>query len=310
MPAFSHAFPEDYVTAHFANVAESCLDEFTCLLHCSADARVARVYGEKKKEADLQGMSPRFSKYKPIYRISDIDEPQRGEIPKVRAMIVLEQKPLQEILEMTRDFDSLLIIGCDGCAGIYQVGGEKQAEVMKTLLEMGRKIKEGKDLKARATTVLRQCDLHIVASSLRPLVEDHQAILSLACGAGVQTLASAFPSKTIIPSNDTKFIGAKDRELGRFYELCRACGDCLLYETGGVCPLTRCAKGLLNGPCGGQSRGKCEVGGWKKDCAWIQIYNRLRDTGKLDRFTMFRPPRDFRVSQPPREIGPIQEVKP
>jgi len=94
-----------------------------------------------------------------------------------------------------------------------------------------------------------------------------------------------------------------DTKADKFYETCRACGDCLLHETGGICPITRCAKSLLNGPCGGQSKGKCEVGGGKNDCAWVLIYNRLKERNRLDLFTKFRPPRDYRVSEHPRELG-------
>ena len=114
----------------------------------------------------------------------------------------------------------------------------------------------------------------------------------------------------MIPAHNTLFIGMQDRELGKFYEVCSACGECILSETGSICPITRCAKGLLNGPCGGQSKGKCEVGSWVKDCAWILIYNRLNQSSRLGFFTEFRKPRDYRISEPPRELGePGEEVK-
>jgi len=134
-------------------------------------------------------------------------------------------------------------------------------------------------------------------------MDDIDVILSMACGVGVQTLAEAFEEKSVIPAHDTMFIGMQDRELGKFRELCSACGDCMLSETGAICPITRCAKALLNGPCGGQAKGKCEVGGWSKDCAWVQIYDRLKQRDQLDLFLEFRMPRDHRISQPPRELG-------
>jgi len=217
-------------------------------------------------------------------------------------LIVTEQKPLEEITGAVGDFDNILIVGCDGCAGVYQVGGEKQAEILGLLLSMERELKHEKNVKTKATSVLRQCDRRIVATSLRPLVDECGAIITLACGAGAQTMAEVFNRKLVVPGVNTKFIGAQDRETGRFYELCSACGDCLLLETGGICPLTRCAKALLNGPCGGQAKGKCEVGGWKKDCAWVLIYNRLKERGRLDLFTKFRLPKDFRESGHPREL--------
>ena len=224
-------------------------------------------------------------------------------------MIIVQQKPLQEIFQMARNFQRLLIVGCDGCASIIQVGGEKQAEVLKALLEMERRLKGEQELRIKAMSILRQCDRQIAATSLHSLVNDYAAVISLSCGVGVQTLAELFPDKIIIPANDTKFIGMHDTKAGMFYEMCRACGDCILFETGGICPITRCAKSLLNGPCGGQAKGKCEVGGGKNDCAWILIYNRLKERNRLDLFTKFRLPKDYRVSEHPRELGGEPEEK-
>ncbi len=168
---------------------------------------------------------------------------------------------------------------------------------------MHRKLVGEVNSETKAISILRQCDRQIAQSSLHPLIEDYNAVVSLACGAGVQTLADLFPEKPIIPANDTMFIGMHDLKKGKFYEMCRACGDCVLFETSGICPITRCAKSLLNGPCGGQADGKCEVGGWKNDCAWVLIYNRLKEREKLDLFKKFRIPRDYRISEHPRELG-------
>lgn len=204
---------------------------------------------------------------------------------------------------MTDDFKDLLVAGCDGCAAVIQAGGEKQAVVLKTLMNMHRKLEGKNSHKTKAFSILRQCDRQIVTSSLRPLIQDYDAVVSLACGAGVQTLADLFPDTVIIPANDTMFIGMHDTKEGKFYEMCRACGDCILFETGGICPITRCAKSLLNGPCGGQANGKCEVGSWQKDCAWILIYNSLNERNRLDLFKKFRLPKDYRISGHPREIA-------
>jgi len=218
-------------------------------------------------------------------------------------LIIVQQKPLEEIFRMTEEFQKLLVTGCDGCAAIIQAGGEKQAEILKTLLEMHRKLGGFNSSKIKAMSILRQCDKQIVATSLDPLIDDYDAIISQACGVGVQTLADLYPDKLVIPANNTMFLGMHDTKQGSFYELCRACGDCILFETSDICPITRCAKSLLNGPCGGQAKGKCEVGGWKKDCAWVLIYNRLKERNRLDLFTKFRIPRDYRISEHPREIG-------
>ncbi len=204
---------------------------------------------------------------------------------------------------MTKNAKNFLIVGCDGCASIIQVGGERQAEILKTLLEMKSRVKGEDGPASQAISILRQCDRQIVVSSLNPVIGDYDTLVSLGCGVGVQTLADLYRDKLIIPANDTEFIGMHDTKADKFYEMCRACGDCILFETGGVCPITRCAKSLLNGPCGGQSNGKCEVGGWKKECAWVQIYERLKARDRLDLFTKFRPPKDYRVSGHPRELG-------
>jgi len=224
-------------------------------------------------------------------------------------LIIVEQKPLDQILEMTKEFKSLLIVGCDGCASVVQVGGEKQAKILEKLLEMSRKIKNMNEQETKSLSVLRQCDRQIVFSSLRPLLDKYDAILSLGCGVGVQTMAEVFPDKIVLPACNTLFIGMHDKEKEEFHEMCRACGDCILHETGGICPITRCAKSLLNGPCGGQADGKCEVGGWKNDCAWILIYKRLKERKKLDLFLKFKPPRDYRISEHPREVVPTLEEK-
>jgi len=113
----------------------------------------------------------------------------------------------------------------------------------------------------------------------------------MACGAGVQTVGN-YSDKIVLPALNTLFLGETER-LGKFHDMCSACGDCILDETGGICPLTRCAKGLLNGPCGGQVEGMCEVGDYENECAWVQIYDRLKEQDRLDLFTKFRPPRDF-----------------
>lgn len=220
-------------------------------------------------------------------------------------MIVVEQKPLEDILEMVKDCDRMLVLGCDGCSGIYQVGGEKQAEMLSSMLRMGKKTKgenkEG-DLKIEASTVLRQCDKEIVREALEGSIGGYDAVLSMACGAGVQTIAEVFPEKLVLPAVNTKFIGMQDREMGDLHERCRACGDCILAETGGVCPIARCAKSLLNGPCGGQVEGKCEVGGYEHDCAWILIYNKLKEFERLDQFLKLRLMRDNRISESPRDL--------
>ncbi len=215
-------------------------------------------------------------------------------------MIVTKEKPLEEISRLLAQHKRILVVGCDGCT--TPTRGLREAKTYAMLVEMDGKLK-GKEFQCRTTTVGKQCDNYEVKTTLAPQIQDADAILSLACGVGAQTLIEVFPNIPTYPAQDTIFLGSQDRDRAAMHEKCRACGDCLLGETGGVCPITRCAKGLLNGPCGGQVEGKCESGGWKNDCAWILIYNRLKGTNELDRFRKFRIPRDYRISEHPRQLN-------
>jgi hypothetical protein len=137
------------------------------------------------------------------------------------------------------------------------------------------------------------CDLRLTKRDLRKhkdTIADSDAILVMNCGVGVQVVAD-YTNKIALPALDTMFIGMTER-IGRYFERCNACQDCILDETGGVCPITRCPKSLLNGPCGGQVEGKCEVGDYKRDCAWILIWKTLKEQDRLEEFTKFRPPRN------------------
>lgn len=164
---------------------------------------------------------------------------------------------------------------------------------MSQLLELGGRLRD-KNFIFKVITVVKQCDSFLAAYALKPQVDGVEAVLSLACGAGVQTVAELFPDLPVLPAQNTHFIGVEDREGGILEERCSACGDCLLDLTGGICPVTRCAKGLLNGACGGARNGKCEMDP-AKDCAWELIFQRLERQGKLDLLREFRPPRNYQL---------------
>jgi len=210
-------------------------------------------------------------------------------------MIVVKEKPLEEILEILGPYKNILVVGCDGCT--QPPRSIKEAETLAKLIEMSGKVK-GDEIKCKTATVVKQCCNTSVAN-LRTQIEGVDVMLSLACGAGVQVLNELYPELQTFPAQDTMFIGHEETRDGNSYEMCLACGECLLAETGGVCPITRCAKSLLNGPCGGCIEGKCEVEAKigddktvKNDCAWYLIYHRLKDLDKLDLFKKYRPPRD------------------
>jgi len=206
-------------------------------------------------------------------------------------MIVTALKPLDEILELISPYSHILIAGCDGCT--QPPRGIREARTLSQLLELGGK-RRGKDFKFKVTTVVKQCDSVLTASALKPQIEGVEAVLSLACGIGPQMAAELFPDIPVLPAQNTHFMGEEKREEGILLENCSACGDCILALTGGICPVTRCAKGLLNGACGGARNGKCEMNP-ERDCTWELIFERLERLGKLDNIKEFRPPRNYQA---------------
>ncbi len=200
-------------------------------------------------------------------------------------MIISEQKPIEKIREMLNPFNKIFIIGCGTCSTVCQSGGEDQVKEMTDQL---------KDKEIVGTVVVESpCDARILRRDTRKLkeeIDEAEAVLCLCCGAGVQDIVEHL-GKVCVPGVNTRFIGQIER-IGQFYERCRACGECVLYETGGICPIVRCPKGMLNGPCGGVFDGKCEVGGHTRDCAWILIYDRLKNLGMIDILKAYKAPRD------------------
>lgn len=183
-------------------------------------------------------------------------------------MIIAEQKELTEIEDMLAPYRKVLLAGCGTCMAFCSAGGPEEVDKLADAL-----LSKNKDIIIEKTTTPRQCAAKFI-DRLEGKIGDCEAILSMACGNGVQAVARRFPEKPVLPALNTKFIGIKE-EPGIWTEMCMACGDCILWKTGGVCPVTRCAKGLLNGACGGASGGRCEV---SKDlpCAWQEIYHALK----------------------------------
>lgn len=194
-------------------------------------------------------------------------------------MIVAKQKPLEEIRRLIADYSRILVLGCDTCVAVCFAGGEKEARILASALRMAEKL-SGNPKEITEGAVKRQCEWEFL-DDIKERINDVEAVLSLACGVGVQGLAERFPDKVILPGVNTLFMGMPIEE-GLFSERCSGCGDCILDQTVGICPVTRCAKGLLNGPCGGYRNGKCEVDP-NRDCAWVLIYERLKQRGQLER---------------------------
>ena len=206
-------------------------------------------------------------------------------------MIVTTLKPLDEIMDFISPYKNIMIVGCDGCT--QPPRGIKEAETLSQLLELAGKQKN-KEFNFKIITIAKQCDSYLVTSILEPQTEGVEAILSLACGIGVQEIAELFSGIPVFPAQNTHFMGAEDREAGILEERCAGCGDCLLALTGGICPVARCTKGLINGACGGSKNGKCELNP-ERDCGWVLIYEQLKKQGKLQNLKEFRPPRDYQL---------------
>ena len=219
-------------------------------------------------------------------------------------MIVAERKSVAEIKQTLEGYKKILIVGCGTCVAVCMAGGEREVGILASLLKMSFRM-EGKEIEIGEITVERQCDKEFL-QPLEEKVKDYQVVVSLACGIGIQFLAEMYDSKVVVPGVNTRFLGSNEGE-GVWKERCRACGDCVLAETGGICPVTTCAKGLLNGPCGGTNDGKCEVDK-EKDCAWTLIYQKLEKLGKLDTIRAIFPPKNYQVqTQPARMVHEVYQ---
>ncbi len=217
-------------------------------------------------------------------------------------MIVAEQKPLAEIAEMVKDAERVLIVGCSECVTVCQAGGEKQVGILGTALGMMRK-KEGRELQWEGVTPVRQCEPEYL-EVLDKKVKDVDCVVSMGCGVGVQFIAERYPGLWVVPALNTKF-GGGTVEAGVWEERCGFCGECILHKTGGICPIIRCSKSLLNGPCGGSQDGKCEIDS-EVDCAWQLIYDRLKGLDRLELMYAYTPPKDWSRA---RDGGPRKVVK-
>ena len=217
-------------------------------------------------------------------------------------MIMARPKPIEEIIDEIKDFNKVLIAGCDGCVTVCEAGGSKEVQVVASALRLYF-TKESTRMEIDETSLTRQCDKDYL-HELLDTIDDYDAIVSLACGAGVQFMAEMYRKKPIFPGVDTCFIGVTE-ERGVWAERCQACGQCILASTGGICPISRCSKRMLNGPCGGSEKGKCEISP-DTDCGWHLIYERLKELGQLDFFAEPTDPKDWVSS---RDGGPRKIVR-
>ncbi len=204
-------------------------------------------------------------------------------------MIIAERKPMKELLGMISGVKRLLIVGCRGCVAVCSAGGDKEVSILAAALKLGVK-KAGGDIEIDTDTLVRQCDPEYI-EPLNDRGSDYDAVLSMACGVGVNFIGDRCPNVNVLPALNTTFYGA-NLSSGEWKEMCAGCGACVLHLTGGLCPVARCAKSLSNGPCGGSQGGRCEINP-DVDCIWQQIYDKLASMNRKDELREIMPIRDW-----------------
>ncbi len=216
-------------------------------------------------------------------------------------MIVADKKPIEEIIKEIESYNRVLILGCNECVTVCEAGGKKEVGILASALRMYF-LNQGKDVKIDEVTLERQCD-HEYLEEIRDRVDKYDAVLSLACGVGVQFMAEKYQTLPVYPGVNTCFLGVTEKR-GLWTERCQACGKCILAKTAGICPVSRCAKRLLNGPCGGSTNGKCEISK-EVDCAWQLIVDRLKALGKMDDYEKIIPLKDWSTDRAggPRKVA-------
>jgi ferredoxin len=217
-------------------------------------------------------------------------------------MIIADRKPIPEILDMIKDYKKILIVGCRGCVTVCNVGGTKEVEILASAIKIARK-KEENPIEIDEKTLERQCDPEYV-DIVKDIVGDYDAILSMACGVGPQFLSEAYPNSKFYPTVNTTFYGGAIRQ-GVWEERCAGCGTCVIHYYDGLCPVARCSKSLLNGPCGGSAGGKCEV---SKDieCIWDSIVKKKMEQGRLEDLLVNKPAKNWRTA---RDGGPRRSIR-
>jgi ferredoxin len=204
-------------------------------------------------------------------------------------MIVADRKKIPEIRDMIKNHRRVLLVGCGTCVTVCLAGGEREVGILGSALRMALRL-EHYDVVVDECTIERQCEDAFI-DILVQRAPEYDAICSLGCGAGVQALAERFTNIAVYPGLNTQFMGILESQ-GVWTEKCSGCGNCRLGEFAGICPITRCAKHLLNGPCGGSRDGKCEVDA-NIDCGWQLINDRANKLGIIDKFEQIVPPHDW-----------------
>ncbi len=218
-------------------------------------------------------------------------------------MIVVERKPLAEIRGFIEGYNRILILGCGTCTTVCLAGGEAEVKVVASGLRIAF-LQEGKEVEILEDCITRQCEPEFLEAAQRKVRDEAiEAVVSLGCGVGVNLMAGLLGTVPVFPGVNTEFFGAAV-EPGTWQEMCIGCGNCIVHLTGGICPIARCSKSLLNGPCGGTKDGKCEIDE-DLDCCWALIVERMRSLGRLEDLGTIIPPNDWSTS---RHGGPRRVV--
>ncbi len=217
-------------------------------------------------------------------------------------MIVADRKPLEEIQEMVKDYNKVLVVGCKGCVTVCNVGGLKEVQILASILRIARK-KEGRPLEVDEKCLERQCDPEYI-EQLRDSYDKYDAVLSMACGVGPQFLSEAYPGQKFYPTINTKFFGGAVTH-GIWEERCAGCGTCVIHYYDGLCPIARCSKSLQHGPCGGSADGKCEISK-ETECIWDSIVRKKMEQGRLEDLRTYKAAKDWRSA---RDGGPRRSIR-
>jgi len=217
-------------------------------------------------------------------------------------MIVADRKSLKEILKMVEDCKKILIVGCKGCVTVCNAGGRKEVEILSSSLKIARK-KAGNGIAIDMQTLERQCDNEYI-EQISETVNDYDAVISMACGVGPQFLSEMYRDQKFFPALNTRFFGGAT-EHGVWEERCAGCGTCIIHKYDGLCPVARCAKSLLHGPCGGSSNHVCEVSR-DTECIWDSIVKKKMEQGRLEDLLTVNDFRDWRNS---RHGGPRRSLR-
>jgi ferredoxin len=217
-------------------------------------------------------------------------------------MIVAERKLFDDLYAKASRHKKVLLLGCGTCVTVCMAGGEKEVDILNSQLKLAAR-ERGDDFEVTTHTIVRQCDDEFFDEETSRKIAAADAVISLACGVGIQFCSEKYPEKPVYAGVNTVFYGATI-EQGVWAERCAGCGECIVDKFGGICPVARCSKSLMNGPCGGTSDGKCEVNK-EIDCAWALIVKRMKELGKLEELSEITPPKDWSTA---RHGGPRRIV--